>query len=175
MKIRVQNWPPPAVPEGGRGGSPLASLTVGGRSASLCADELTGELALRSAADADGEPSRSIAGATMFGDFGASPDDGGARFLGGALPPRAASAEGRLGNDNGRPIALSVQNGFWLAAIPSDAEDAFIRFRAEDGSPVQDCYIQPDAPMPVAGFVQRLKNIFGRTPRGSATFIGGHQ
>ena len=172
MKIRVQNWPPPAAPEGGRFSSPLASLTVGGRSAHLCADELTGELALR---DADGEPARAIHGATVFGDFGAALDDG-MRFLGGALPPRAASGEGWLDGDSGRPIALSVQNGFWLAAIPADAQNAFIRFRAEDGSPVQDCYIQPDAPIPVGGgFVQNLKNIFTRTPRGSATFIGGRR
>ena len=174
MKIRVQNWPHPAASKGGRMSSPLASLTVGGRSAHLCADELTGELALRGA-DADGEPARAIHGATMFGDFGASLDDG-MRFLGGALPPRAASAEGWLDGDSGRPIALSVQNGFWLAAIPADAKDAFIRFRAKDGSPVQDCYIQPDAPIPVGGgFFQNLKNIFRRTPRGSATFIGGRR
>ena len=176
MKIRVQNWPPsPAAREGGRLSSPLASLTVGGRSASLCADETTGELALQSA-DSDGGLTRHpIAGVTMFGDFGASTDDG-AHFIGGKLPPRAASAEGRLDGDSDRPMAISVQNGFWLAAIPADAEDAFIRFRAEDGSPVQDCYMQPDAPMPVGGgFFQRLRNIVRRTPKGSATFVGGRQ
>ena len=53
MKIRIQNWPPPPSPEGGRLGSPLAPLSAGGRSASLYADEMTGELALRSAG-ADG-------------------------------------------------------------------------------------------------------------------------
>ena len=172
MKIRIQNWPPPASPEGGRLGSPLATLRAGGRSASLCADEMTGELALRSADSDGGMTYHPIGGVVAFGDFGVSLDDG-ARFLGGALPPRAASAEGRLDSDGARPVALSVENGFWLAAIPADAKDAFIRFRAEDGSPVQDCYVQPDAPIPVGGgIVHRLKSVFRQTPRGSATFIG---
>ena len=172
MKIRIQNWPPPAAPERGRLGSPLATLRAGGRSASLHADALTGELALRSA-DADGGLTHHpIGGVVAFGDFGATLDDG-SRFLGGALPPRAASAEGWLDGDGARPVALSVENGFWLAAIPADAKDAFIRFRAEDGSPVQDCYIQPDAPIPVGGgLADRLKSVFRRTPRGSATFVG---
>jgi len=172
MKIRIQNWPPPASPEGGRLGSPLATVSAGGRSASLCADEMTGELALRSA-DADGGLTyHPVGGVVAFGDFGATLDDG-ARFLGGGLPPRAASAEGWLDGDGARPVALSVENGFWLAAIPADAKDAFIRFRAEDGRPVQDCYIQPDAPIPVGGgLVHRLKSVLRRTPRGSATFVG---
>lgn len=173
MKIRIQNWPPPPSPEGGRMGSPLATLCDGGRSASLHADETTGELALRSAG-ADGEMTyHPVGGVIMFGDFGATLDGDGARFLGGALPPRAVSAEGRLDGDDARPIAMSVENGFWLAAIPADARDAFIRFRAQDGSVVQDCYIQPDAPIPVGGgFIQKFRNIFRQTPRGSATFVG---
>ena len=172
MKIRIQNWPPPASPEGGRLGSPLATLSAGGRSVSLHADEMTGEMALRSA-DADGGLTyHPITGVVAFGDFGATLDDG-ARFLGGALPPRAASAEGWLDGDGARTVALSVENGFWLAAIPAGAKDVFIRFRAQDGSPVQDCCIQPDAPIPVGGgLVRRLKSVFRRTPRGSATFIG---
>ena len=172
MKIRIQNWPPPASPERARLGSPLATLSAGGISASLHADARTGELALRSA-DADGGMTHHpITGVVAFGDFGATLDDG-ARFLGGALPPRAASAEGWLDGDGARPVALSVENGFWLAAIPAGAKDAFIRFRADDGRPVQDCCIQPDAPIPVGGgLVHRLKSVFRRTPRGSATFVG---
>lgn len=172
MKIRIQNLPPSAAPDGGRLGSPLASLTAGGRSASLHADEMTGGLALRSA-DADGELTyHPIIGVTAFGDFGARLDDG-ARFLGGALPSRAASAEGWLDGDCARPLAVSVEIGFWLASIPADAKDASIRFRAQDGNPVQDCYIQPDAPISVgSGLIQKFKNIFRRTPRGSATFVG---
>ena len=133
---------------------------------------MTGELALRSADSDDGMTHHPITGVVAFGDFGATLDDG-ARFLGGALPPRAASAEGWLDGDGARPVALSVENGFWLAEIPADAKDAFIRFRAQDGRPVQDCCIQPDAPIPVGGgLVHRLKSVFRRTPRGSATFVG---
>ena len=174
MKIRIQNWPSPTTPERGRLGSPLATLCAGGRSASLHSDARTGELALRSAdSDADGGMTHHpITAVLAFGDFGVSLDDG-SRFLGGALPPRAASAEGWLDGDGARPVALSVENGFWLAAIPADAKDAFIRFRAEDGRPVQDCCIQPDAPIPVGGgLFHRLKSVFRRTPRGSATFVG---
>ena len=172
MKIRIQNWPPPPSPERGRLGSPLATLSAGGISASLHADALTCELALRSAGADGGMTHHPIVGVVAFGDFGATLDDG-ARFLGGALPPRAASAEGWLDGDGARPVALSVENGFWLAAIPADAKDAFIRFRAQDGRPVQDCYVQPDAPIPVGGgLVHRLKSVFRRTPRGSATFVG---
>ena len=172
MKIRIQNWPPPASPERGRLGSPLATLTAGGISASLHADALTGEMALRSADLDGGLTHHPIGGVVAFGDFGATLDDG-SRFLGGALPPRAASAEGWLDGDGARPVALSVENGFWLAEIPADAKDAFIRFRAQDGRPVQDCYVQPDDPIPVGGgLVRRLKSVFRRTPRGSATFIG---
>ena len=173
MKIRIQNWPPPPSPEGGRLGSPLATLSAGGRSASLHADETTGELALRSAGADGGMTYHPVGGVIMFGDFGAALDGDGARFLGGALPPRATSAEGRLDGDGARPIAMSVENGFWLAAIPADAKDAFIRFRAQDGSAVQDCHIQPDAPIPVGGgLIQKFRNIFRRTPRGGATFVG---
>ena len=173
MRIRIQNWPPPTSPEGGRLGSPLATLSAGGRSASLHADEMTGEMTLR-IPDADGGLTyHPVGGVTAFGDFGVSLGGDGARFLGGALPPRAASAEGRLDGDGARPIAMSVENGFWLAAIPADAKDAFIRFRAQDGSAVQDCHIQPDAPIPAGGgLVQRIGNIFRRTPRGGATFVG---
>ena len=172
MKIRIQNWPPPSTPERGQLGLPLATLRAGGISAFLCADEMTGELALRSANADGGMTHHPITGVVAFGDFGATLDDG-ARFLGGALPPRAASAEGWLDGDATRPVALSVENGFWLAVIPADAKDAFIRFRAQDGSVVQDCYIQPDAPIPVVGgLFHRLKSVFRRTPRGSATFVG---
>ena len=172
MKIRIQNWPPPSSPEGGQLGSPLATLSAGGISASLHADALTGEMALRSADSDSGLTHHPIGGVVAFGDFGATLDDG-SRFLGGALPPRAASAEGWLDGDGARPVALSVENGFWLAEIPADAKDAFIRFRAQDGRPVQDCRVQPDAPIPVGGgLVRRLKSVFRRTPRGSATFIG---
>ena len=154
-------------------GSPLATLSAGGRSASLHSDEMTGELALRSADSDDEMTYHPVDGVVMFGDFGAALDGDGARFVGGALPPRAESAEGWLDGDGARPIAMSVENGFWLAAIPADAKDAFIRFRAQDGSAVQDCHIQPDAPIPAGGgLVRRIGNIFRRTPRGNATFVG---